>query len=82
MKTFFFIISHCLIAIFARGNGQVDCMIDHRREVINFSSVSLSSQDIRYKLSEIACNLRKCVALVDTPSEAEVCPPDNNEILK
>lgn len=60
------------LAIFARGNGQVDCTIDHRREVINFSSVGLSSQDIRYKLTEIACNLRKCVALVETPNEAEV----------
>jgi translation initiation factor 3 subunit A len=59
-------------AIFARGNGQVDCMIDHRREVINFAPVSLSSQDVRYKLAEIACNLRKCVALVDTPNEAEL----------
>lgn len=59
-------------AILARSSGEVDCVIDHRKEVINFNTISFASQNVKSKLTEISRNLRKCVQQIDVNREAEV----------
>jgi len=56
----------------AHHTTGLDCRIDHRNGLVHFNVSSFESDDLRFKLSDVTRNLRKCVEMINPQRKQEV----------